>query len=301
MTDQHVPHATITEDGTHLTIVDAASHTTRLALDIDTLIVERYALQTFYIILTEMTHHSVTAADRHRQSATVSLESTAQHAVYRTQGRSLLCLLPGSGNLTGTAFRIHLRLQLGSPSFSLRLSCSLFGSSLTGSLLCGGTLGSLGSSTRTSLRFSLRLSSSLGSSLLLSLSCSLGSQSCFFGSLSAGSFGSSLTRLGFGYTTGILPGSSLGSSFLASQFLGTFLGGSSGSGLLLSLGSSTGTSLGYFLSNLTVNLCVDCRIFPTLVGNHSLNGLLLFLQSLHHFLLLGLLTFQCRLLLLTLI
>ena len=35
MTDQHVPHATITEDGTHLTIVDAASHTTRLALDID--------------------------------------------------------------------------------------------------------------------------------------------------------------------------------------------------------------------------------------------------------------------------
>lgn len=110
MTDQHVPHATITEDGTHLTIVDAASHTTRLALDIDTLIVERYTLQTFYMILTEMTHHTVTAADRHRQSATVSLESTAQHAVYRTQGRSLLCLLPGSGNLTGTAFRIHLRL-----------------------------------------------------------------------------------------------------------------------------------------------------------------------------------------------
>lgn len=72
MTDQHVPHATITEDGTHLTIVDAASHTTRLALDIDTLIVERYTLQTFYMILTEMTHHTVTAADRHRQSATVS-------------------------------------------------------------------------------------------------------------------------------------------------------------------------------------------------------------------------------------
>ena len=39
MTDQHVPHATITEDGTHLTIVDAASHTTRLALNVDTLIV----------------------------------------------------------------------------------------------------------------------------------------------------------------------------------------------------------------------------------------------------------------------
>ena len=45
MTDQHVPHATITEDGTHLTIVDAASHTTRLALDIDTLIVERGILR----------------------------------------------------------------------------------------------------------------------------------------------------------------------------------------------------------------------------------------------------------------
>ena len=40
----------------------------------------------------------------------------------------------------------------------------------------------------------------------------------------------------FRSTTGILPGSSLGSSFLASQFLGTFLGGSSGSGLLLVIG-----------------------------------------------------------------
>ena len=45
MTDQYIPHATITENGTHLTIVDAASHTTRLALDIDTLIVERYTFK----------------------------------------------------------------------------------------------------------------------------------------------------------------------------------------------------------------------------------------------------------------
>ena len=61
------------------------------------------------------------------------------------------------------------------------------------------------------------------------------------------------------------------------------------------------TSLGYFLSNQAVNLSVDCCIFLTLVGDDSLNGLLLFLQSLHHFLLLGLLAFQYRLLLLTLI
>lgn len=243
MTDQHVPHATITEDGTHLTIVDAASHTTRLALDIDTLIVERYTLQTFYMILTEMTHHTVTAADRHRQSATVSLESTAQHAVYRTQGRSLLCLLPGSGNLTGTAFRIHLRLQLSSLSFSLRLSCSLFGSSLTGSLLCGGTLGSLGSSTRPGLRFCLRLSSSLGSSLLLSLSCSLGSQSCFFGSLSAGSFGSSLTRLGFGYTTGILLAAASAAAFLRASSSARFLAAAAAAAFFLASAAARARAL----------------------------------------------------------
>ena len=48
MANQDIPHTTISEDGTHLTIVDAASHTTRFALDVDTLIVERYALQTLH-------------------------------------------------------------------------------------------------------------------------------------------------------------------------------------------------------------------------------------------------------------
>ncbi len=40
MANQDIPHTTVSEDGTHLTIVDAASHTTRPALDIDTLVVE---------------------------------------------------------------------------------------------------------------------------------------------------------------------------------------------------------------------------------------------------------------------
>ena len=39
MANQDIPHTTVSEDGTHLTIVDAASHTTRPTLDIDTLVI----------------------------------------------------------------------------------------------------------------------------------------------------------------------------------------------------------------------------------------------------------------------
>ena len=86
MANQDIPHTTISEDGTHLTIVDAASHTTRLTLDVDTLVIKPNTLQTLHVILTEMAHDAITAADRHRQSATVCLESTTQHSIYRTQG-----------------------------------------------------------------------------------------------------------------------------------------------------------------------------------------------------------------------
>ena len=86
MTNQDIPHTTVSEDGTHLTIVDAASHTPRLTLDINTLVIEGNTLQSLNIILSEVAHDAITAADRHRQSATVCLESTTQHSIYRTQG-----------------------------------------------------------------------------------------------------------------------------------------------------------------------------------------------------------------------
>ena len=214
MTNQYIPHATIAEYGTHLTIVDAASHTTRLALNVDTLVVEGNTLQALYIILSEVANDAITAADRHWQTTTVCLESATQHTVYRTQGSRLLRLLLGSSNLTSLAFLVRLSLQLSSPSFSFSLSCRLFSSSLTCSLFCCSTLGSLGSSTRLSLRLGLSLRFSLSSRFFLSLSCSLSSLPCLFGSLSSCRLGSSFTSLRLSNTTCILPGSSLGSSLL---------------------------------------------------------------------------------------
>ena len=69
----------------------------------------------------------------------------------------------------------------------------------------------------------------------------------------------------------------------------------------LGLGCSTGTSLGYFLLDQTVDLSIDGCILLALVGDDSLNGLLLLLQSVYHLLLLGLLAFKSSFLLLALI
>ena len=248
-----------------------------------------------------MAHDAITSTDRHRQTTTVCLKATTQHAVHRTQGRCFLRLLLGSSNLTRLALLIRFRLQLGSPAVSFSLSCSLFGSSFTSRLFCGSTLGSLGSSTSLSLRLGFRLRLCLGSSFFLCFPCSFGSSTSLLGSLSSCRLSSSLTSFRLSYSAGILSCGSLGSSLLAGQFLSTLLGCSGSSSLALSFGSSTGTSLCHFLLNQTVNLRIDGRILLALVGNHSLNGLLLFLQALHHLLLLRLLTFQCRLLLLALI
>ena len=121
MTNQYVPHATIAEYGTHLTIVDAASHTTRLALNVDTLVIKPNTRQALHVILTEMAHDAITSTDRHRQTTTVCLETTIQHTVYRAQGCRLLRLLLGSSNLTSLTLLIRLRLQLGSPAVSFSL------------------------------------------------------------------------------------------------------------------------------------------------------------------------------------
>lgn len=223
MTNQDIPHATIAKDGTHLTIVDAASHAARLSLDIDTLIIERYALQALYIILTEMAYHTIGSADRHRQATTVGLKSAIQHTVYRAQGRSLLRLLLGSGYLTRIALLISFRLQFGSLAISLSLLGSLFRSGLAGCLFRSGTLGSLGSSTGTSLLLGFSLCLSLGSGFGLRLTGSLLCQSCLFGSLAARSFGGSLTSLCLGYTAGILSGGSSAAAFLRANSAARFL------------------------------------------------------------------------------
>lgn len=110
MANQDIPHATISEDGTHLTIIDAASHTSRLTQDIDTLIVEGDTLQTFHIVLSEVTDDTIATTDRHWQATTVCLETTIQHTIHRTQVGSLLSILLSLGDFLLTSLGIHLRL-----------------------------------------------------------------------------------------------------------------------------------------------------------------------------------------------
>ena len=108
------------------------------------------------------------------------------------------------------------------------------------------------------------------------------------GSLGLG-LGFFLFSLGFGYATGILTGSSLGSSFLAGQ-LGSTLFGSLGFSTPLGLSLSTGFLTCDLLGYQTVNLCIQRCVFLLLLGDGVLNGLLLLLKSVHHVLLLGLFT-----------
>ena len=79
-------------------------------------------------------------------------------------------------------------------------------------------------------------------------------------------------------------------------FTGTGFGQSllTGCGFCTALGfcCSAGLLTGNFLCNETVNLGIQCSVLLFLVSNDSLDGLLLFLQSLHYVLLFGLFALQ---------
>ena len=175
----------------------------------------------------------------------------------------------------------------------------MFGSSLSCSLFGSGTSRLLSSRLGSRLRLNLGFRLSLSGRFFLCLASRLLCQSRFLGSLATSLLGSSLTSLRLGDTTSILTSGSLSSSFLASQLLGTLLGSGSGGSLTLCLGSGTGTSLCHLLCYQAVDLRIDGSIFLSLVGDDRLDGLLLLLQALHHFLLLSLLTLQGRLFLLS--
>ena len=90
-----------------------------------------------------------------------------------------------------------------------------------------------------------------------------------------------------------LAGSSFGGSLAARSLFGTLLFCSSFSGSTgTSLGSSTFARLAYLYRYEVVNLLVECRLLLALLGQHSLQGLLLGLKRLHHLFLLGVLALQ---------
>ena len=79
----HNYHASgISEDCTHFSIIDRASHTTWISLNVDALVIKRHAFQARYIVLSEVAYNLVVARDWHWQPTAVGFKTTANHAVY---------------------------------------------------------------------------------------------------------------------------------------------------------------------------------------------------------------------------
>ena len=100
----------------------------------------------------------------------------------------------------------------------------------------------------------------------------------------AGFLGLSSSCLGFCFLTGFL--GSL-TSLSSSTFSGSFRFRTT-----LGLSSSTCLLAGHFLSDQSVNLGIQCRIFLFLLGDDVLDRTLFLLQALHHILLFRLFAFQ---------
>ena len=140
VTHHHHHAAAIANDCADLSIVDTASLRAGTTHDVDTFVVERHALQSFDIVLSEVAHDAIVARDRHWQSSTVSLEAIVHHAVDGRELLRLLILLLHLLDLLLSAPGIDLLFQLSSTSHRLRLTGSLLSSRLTS---LGFTLSSL--------------------------------------------------------------------------------------------------------------------------------------------------------------
>ena len=237
-----------------------------------------------------MGHYAVVACQRHWQPSLVRLYAVVHQAVGRAELRlSLGCCLC-LGHLLSVSFGLGFCLQLGSLSLCLSLPCGLlslflpFGGESLG-LLCGLTCGS-------------RLSRSLlPCSVLACLSCSLCSScSSLFSCLSCSLFRQCslaclllelcLPCLCLCNSSLVLPCGSFCGSSLALQLGSPLACRLCCCGLSLCLGLSPETCFLHLFGHQPVYLCVKSRIFLALVGNDANDGLLLFLQSLYHLLLL---------------
>ena len=155
--------ATKTEHGADLTVEDAAGLGSGFSLDIDTLIVERYIMQTLYIILSEVADNAVGTCDRNGQTTAVALEATADAQVLRRRQQRLLSL--SRSFFLPTGILLGLSMLHGTATGFLAGFLGLSSSCLSFRFLTGflGSLTSLSSSTFSgslSFRTTLGLSSS---------------------------------------------------------------------------------------------------------------------------------------------
>ena len=83
MTNNHNCRSSIAKHSTHLAIEDTTDSSTRLALDVDTFLIE--CDMSFYIgnvVGTKVVHDTIASSDRHRQSTTIALEIATQLTVF---------------------------------------------------------------------------------------------------------------------------------------------------------------------------------------------------------------------------
>ena len=225
-----------------------------------------------------MGNYSVVASNRHRQSASVSLETIVHQSVGRTESCHLFGILLSFSYLFSVALCLGLCFQLSSLTL-----CSSFASSLLCAFL------SLCSFTLSSFCQSPCVSSFLCRCFAFSFFfCS--TSFCFRqSSLACFLFESCLTSLCLCDSSCILSCSSLCSSFLASQFGSSTSCSLCSSSFAFSFCLCTLARLFYFYSYQSIDLSVQCSILLALVSYDAYDSLLLFLQSVYHSLLLGLL------------
>ena len=83
MTNNNNRSSSVAEYSTHFAIEDTTDSSTRLALDVDTFLIE--CDMTFYIgnvVGTKVVNDTIASCDRHRQAPPIALEITAQLTVF---------------------------------------------------------------------------------------------------------------------------------------------------------------------------------------------------------------------------
>ena len=125
----HNYHGTAkTEHCTDFTVEDAAGLSTSLTTDVDTFVVERHTLQTFYIILSIMADDAIGTGDGNGQTTTVVGKAATDAHILRRYTQSLVSLLTGRGYGLGMFAILSFRLTLCCQTFLFRLTEPLFGS-----------------------------------------------------------------------------------------------------------------------------------------------------------------------------
>ena len=136
MAHHHHHRTAKAEHCTDLTVKDAASLSARAALNINALIVERYVMQAFHIILAKVADDTIAASNGNRQPTAIALKAATNTHVFCRTVQQGLSLLTGCCHLLGMFASLRIGTLLGSQTGLLSFT-GLTLSSLTSLLVLG--------------------------------------------------------------------------------------------------------------------------------------------------------------------